>query len=101
MKVVLYGAPVVPFAHELPPRLKTDCEIINVDDLTSSNDKSVAFASTNAVIAVDYGYDIPLAPNVKMVHVPGAGCDGIINDALLPGAALCYVHKHEKEGPNL
>jgi phosphoglycerate dehydrogenase-like enzyme len=96
MKVILYGAPVVPFAHELPPRLKTDWEIINVDDLTSSKVKSMAFASTDAVIAVDYGHDIPLAPNVKMVHVPGAGCDGILNDALPHGAALCNVHKHEK-----
>jgi phosphoglycerate dehydrogenase-like enzyme len=96
MNVILYGAPVVPFAHELPSRLKTDWRIFEVDDLSSAKDKTDAFAAADAVIAVDYGHDIPEAPHLKMVHVPGAGCDGIINEALPPEAALCNVHKHEK-----
>jgi phosphoglycerate dehydrogenase-like enzyme len=96
MNVILYGAPVVPFAHELPSRLKTDWHILEVDDLSSAKEKTDAFAAADAVITVEYGHDIPPAPHVKMVHVPGAGCDGIINEALPPGAALCNVHKHEK-----
>ena len=96
MNVILYGAPVVPFAHELPSRLKTEWRILEVDDLSSTKDKTAAFAAADAVVAVDYGHDIPPAPRVKMIHVPGAGCDGIIDEALPPGAALCNVHKHEK-----
>ncbi len=95
MKVILYGAAVVPFAKELPPRLTTDWEIVGVDDSTPGQDAVAAFADADAVIAVDYGHEVPLAPKVRMVHVPGAGCDGILLDALPSGAALCNVHRHE------
>ena len=95
MKVILYGAAVVPFAQELPPRLSTQWEIIAVDDSTPGKDAAAAFANADAVIAVDYGPEVPSAPNVRMVHVPGAGCDGIVTDALAAGAALCNVHRHE------
>ena len=96
MKVVLYGAPVVPFAAELPPRLKSQWEIVAVDDLTPAQDAASAFATADAVVAVDYGADLPAAPRVKLVQVPGAGYDGIRLDALPPGAALCNVHRHEQ-----
>ncbi|WP_316979396.1 2-hydroxyacid dehydrogenase [Shumkonia mesophila] len=96
MKVILYGAPVVPFAGELPPRLTTDWEIVNVDDRTPRDAATAAFADADAVITVDYGREFPPAPKMKMVHVPGAGCDGILTDALPAGAALCNVHRHEE-----
>ena len=95
MKVILYGAAVVPFAGELPPRLTTEWEIVNVDDSTPAAVAATAFADADAVVAVDYGHEVPPAPKVRMVHVPGAGCDGILTDALSAGAALCNVHRHE------
>ncbi len=96
MKVILYGAPVVPFARELPPRLTTDWDIVGIDDATPIAEAKSAFASADAVIAVNYGDEVPSAPNVKMVQVPGAGCDGIKTDVFPAGASLCNVHRHEE-----
>lgn len=95
MKVILYGAAVVSFAQELPPRLTTGWEIVSVNDSTPKQIAAAAFADADAVIAVDYGHEVPPAPKVRMVHVPGAGCDGILTDALSAGTVLCNVHRHE------
>lgn len=95
MKVVLYGAPVVPFESMLPPRLKTPWDIVTVDDATPEAQARAAFANADAVVAVDFDRRAPAAPQMRMVHVPGAGCDGIDVTALPTGASLCNVHKHE------
>jgi len=95
MKVVLNGVAVVPFASLLPPRLQTPWKIALVDDATPAAEALRAFVGADAMVTVDFDARVPPAPRLRLIQVPGAGCDGIDVGALPPGSSLCNVHKHE------
>jgi phosphoglycerate dehydrogenase-like enzyme len=54
-----------------------------------------AMADADAMLAMRYSADLPPAPKLKLVQLPGAGYDLIDFRALPPGAAVCNVHEHE------
>lgn len=94
MKVVLYGSPVISFSDSLQERLTPEFELIAVDYDATEQELAVAFAGAQAMIAVRFDARIPTVPTLRLVQVPGVGCDEI-DHAVLPAAvSLCNVHEH-------
>lgn len=94
MKVVLYGSPVLSFEADLRQRLPSDFEISAVDYDSTDAELSEAFAGADATIAVRYDARIPAVPSLRMVQVPGVGCDEIDTSVLPENARVCNVHSH-------
>ena len=49
----------------------------------------------DAMISMNWAADMPAAPKLKMLHLPGAGTDDIAFDAVPAQAAVCNVFEHE------
>ncbi len=94
MKVVLYGSPVISFDEDLRERLPTEFEISGVDYDSTERELTAAFVGAEAVIAVRYDESIPAVPSLRLVQVPGVGCDEIDISLLPTDATLCNVHGH-------
>lgn len=89
------GEATRPFSEQVPPLLSTSWRTELVVDRTSGSDRQKLFADAAAVVAVNFGGDLPEAPRLRLVQVPGAGYDGIELAALPPAATLCNVFEHE------
>ncbi len=94
MKVVLYGSPVVAFENNLRQRVSDDFDLVAIDYGAGSENMIAAFGDASAVVTVRFDQDIPPAPNLALVQVPGVGCDEIDLAALPPTATLCNVYGH-------
>ena len=70
-------------------------EIVVVDDADRSELKR-ALERADAVVAGELGADVlEHARELRLVHVLGAGWDGVAVDALPDGCAVCNVYEHE------
>ena len=49
----------------------------------------------DAMISMNWAKDMPIAPQLKLLHLPGAGTDDIAFSAVPPQAAVCNVFEHE------
>ena len=54
-----------------------------------------AMAWAEVLISIDYGPEMPPAPNLKLLQVPASGLDAIDLAAVPPAAAICNVYEHE------
>ncbi|MGI9571577.1 MAG: NAD(P)-dependent oxidoreductase, partial [Desulfobulbia bacterium] len=54
-----------------------------------------ALAHADACVSMDWAADMPAAPRLKLLHLPGAGTDEIVLDAVPGGATICNVYEHE------
>jgi phosphoglycerate dehydrogenase-like enzyme len=75
-------------------RLGDRYQVRTVDYSAAPNEKSTALAEAEAVVCVRYDRELPPAPNLRLVQVPGVGVDEIDVDALPNTAALCNVRGH-------
>jgi phosphoglycerate dehydrogenase-like enzyme len=90
---VLVGPSAAPFRDGLADAVTTPWEVVVVpDDVTRAAD---VIAGAEAAITVRYGREWPAAPKLRLIHVPGAGYDGIDLDAVPGGIAVCNVFEHE------
>lgn len=73
--------------------LNTDWETIVADerDLKAF---ATAVEQADAIISMDWRWDIP-APNLKLLHLPGAGTDEIQFSKLPPATTVCNVFGHD------
>ncbi len=94
MKVVLYGSPVISFSEYLLGNLTSEFNLVAVDYNATEDELAIAFAGAEAVITVRYDEKIPSVPTLRLVQVPGVGCDEIDNSALPVKASLCNVYGH-------
>jgi len=90
---VLVGASVAPFRDGIAAALTTRWQLVWIpDDVAQS---SAALADAEAAVTNFYGAHWPLAPKLRLLHVPGAGYDGIALDAVPTGVRVCNVFEHE------
>jgi phosphoglycerate dehydrogenase-like enzyme len=78
----------------VPEYLVTDWKIAVVD----SDDRmalSSALRDADAMISMDWPADMPDAPALKLIQLPGAGTDDIAFDSVPRSAAVCNVYEHE------
>ncbi|HNP64064.1 MAG TPA: 2-hydroxyacid dehydrogenase [Woeseiaceae bacterium] len=94
MKVVLYGSPVIAFLPVLRARLSPEFNIAAVDYDATDDELEAAFHNAAAVVTVRYDHRIPDSESIRLVQVPGVGCDEIDRSLLPPEATLCNVYGH-------
>jgi phosphoglycerate dehydrogenase-like enzyme len=95
MKIVLYGSPVTGFRDRLADELPADAEIATVGYDGAPQALAEAFGGAQALVTVRYDARIPPCEGLRLVQVPGVGCDEIETDRLPRTATLCNVHGHE------
>lgn len=78
----------------IPRFLRTDWTIEAVD---SSDRTALAAALTDAdaMVSMNWPADMPPAPKMRLLHLPGAGTDDIAFGAVPRQAAVCNVFEHE------
>lgn len=78
----------------IPEFLQTKWTIEAVD---SSDPGALAAALSNAdaMVSMNWPGDMPPAPKLRLLHLPGAGTDDIAFDAVPKSAAVCNVFEHE------
>lgn len=94
MKVVLYGGPVISFGESLRKRLTPGFELATVDYDATDHELAAALAEAQALVAVRYDGRLPSVPTLRLVQVPGVGCDEIDASVLPANVTLCNVHGH-------
>jgi len=92
--IVLYGRPVIGRADWLSAALDPSWTVTAIDYTASTEDKTRVFADADAVVCVRYNGEVPPAPRLRLVQVPGVGTDEIDNAALPGAATLCNVRGH-------
>ena len=66
----------------------------DVVDETDSHAFAAAVAKADAIISMDWIWEVD-APNLKLLHLPGAGVDGIEFSKVPPSASVCNVFGHD------
>lgn len=77
------------------PELLTTKWAIEVADERDRGAFSAALATADAIVSMDWPAAMPPAPQLKLLHLPGAGTDAIEFDAVPETAAVCNVFEHE------
>jgi len=78
----------------IPEFLETSwtIEVANHEDRKELERK---LADADAMISMNWARNMPLAPKLKLLHLPGAGTDDIAFDTVPAQAAVCNVFEHE------
>jgi phosphoglycerate dehydrogenase-like enzyme len=78
----------------IPDFLETDwtLDVANHEDRSDLQRK---LADADAMISMSWARDMPAAPKLKLLHLPGAGTDDIAFDTVPAPAAVCNVFEHE------
>ena len=78
----------------IPDYLETEwtIEAANHED---RRELELKLADADAMISMNWAKDMPLAPKLRLLHLPGAGTDDIAFDAVPAQAAVCNVFEHE------
>lgn len=95
MLAVFLGESSRPFFEGVPALLATPWRVDLVTDGTDEAERRDLLASAAAVVAQHYGADLPPAPALRLLQVPGAGYDAVDLGAVPAQAAVCNVFEHE------
>ena len=71
---------------------KWTVEVANPEDRKELEYK---LGDADAMISMNWGRNMPSAPKLKLLHLPGAGTDDIAFDAVPAQASVCNVFEHE------
>ena len=78
----------------IPDFLETNWTI-NVANFDDKENLLHGLADANAIISMSWPSDMPPAPKLRLLQLPGAGTDDIAFDAVPAQAAVCNVFEHE------
>lgn len=78
----------------IPQFLQTPWTIAVVDNSDPAK-LAAALVDTDAMVSMNWRKDMPPAPKLKLLHLPGAGTDDIAFEAVPPKATVCNVFEHE------
>jgi phosphoglycerate dehydrogenase-like enzyme len=93
--VVLFGYNASDRADALRPLLGSRWRIVPVPEGSDRATVAAAFAEADAIFTHRFDGELPPAPRLKLLQVPGAGYDPIDLAAVPRGCAVCNVHEHE------
>src|ERR1700687_563616 len=68
---------------------------IDVADPEDRKELEGKLADADAMISMNWARTMPLAPKLKLLHLPGAGTDDIAFEAVPAQATVCNVFEHE------
>jgi phosphoglycerate dehydrogenase-like enzyme len=78
----------------IPDFLETPWTMVAVDSSDPAA-LATALADADAMVSMNWPKDMPPAPKLRLLHLPGAGTDDIAFDSVPPAAAVCNVFEHE------
>jgi phosphoglycerate dehydrogenase-like enzyme len=93
--VVLFGYNAWDRADALRPLLASEWRIVPVPEGSDRATVTAAFAEADAIFTHRFNSELPPAPRLKLLQVPGAGYDPIDLAAVPKGCIVCNVHEHE------
>ncbi len=79
---------------KIPEFLTTEWSIEVVDE-KDRKQFSRRLAQADAIVSMDWPTNMPAAPSLKLLQLPGAGTDAIAFDAVPDSANVCNVYEHE------
>ena len=79
----------------LAARVQTEWTFRAWDRSGGKADFADALADADAVVSMSWRGDLPPAPKLRLIQLPGAGLDGIDFGAVPVGCAVCNVYEHE------
>lgn len=95
MKVFMIGE-AANHKDKLGAYLTTPCEIIPLPrEAAHSPDFDSAITTDDVVVSLRFSRNDGSVPDFRLLHVPGAGLDGVDMASLPSGASLCNVFEHE------
>src|SRR5262245_14004416 len=68
---------------------------IAVADSDNRAELQAAMADADAMVSMNWPKDMPPAPRLRLLHLPGAGTDDIAFDSVPAAASVCNVFEHE------
>lgn len=78
----------------VPEFLQTNWTI-DVADPEDRKELEGKLADADAMISMNWARNMPLAPKLRLLHLPGAGTDDIAFDTVPAQATVCNVFEHE------
>ena len=78
----------------IPEYLETSWTI-DVANPEDRDELKLKLADADAMISMNWAKDMPFAPKLKLLQLPGAGTDDIAFNAVPSQAAVCNVYEHE------
>lgn len=78
----------------IPDFLQTDW-VIEVADPEDGKAFACRLLEADAMISMSWSADMPPAPKLRLVQLPGAGTDDVAFDAVPSQATVCNVYEHE------
>ena len=69
--------------------------MIEVVDTADQIELAKAVADADAMISMNWHKDMPPAPKLRLLHLPGAGTDDIAFESVPPRTTVCNVFEHE------
>ena len=95
MNIVLKGIHAVANAERLRSKLGLDASIRCHTPEKGADALAEMLSEADILVAMHVEADLPPAPRLKMLQLPGAGYDAIAWSALPPGTPVCNVFEHE------
>ncbi len=95
MKVFMIGESAN-HKDKLAAFLTTSCDIVPLPrEAAQSSEFDSAISADDVVVSLRFSRRDGPAPDFRLLHVPGAGLDGIDMESVPAGAGICNVFEHE------
>ena len=95
MKIVLNGPVAHAGAAILRQRFGPGADVAEVDHRAADERAMSAFARAEILVSVDFAAGLPPMPQLRLVHSPAAGLDGVDLAAVPQGCRVCNVFEHD------
>lgn len=95
LKFALLSRSVHPGFMGIAEHLETDWELRYVAQDLRDPAYAGALAEADAALSMIWDAEVPAAPRLRLLHLPGAGSNYVDMARVTPGAAVCNVFEHE------
>ena len=97
LNILLYGVLVYDLLETLQRKLTTPAVITRLKENVSPEVLAAHTSRADVIIALKY-LDMPPAPNLRLLHIPGAGLDQINFAEVPPQASVSNAYGHDVAG---
>jgi phosphoglycerate dehydrogenase-like enzyme len=97
LEILLYGVLVFDLIETLQRKLRSPANIVRLKENTAPEILAKHMASADVVIALNYA-DMPPAPRLRLLQIPGAGLDQIKFNEVPAQAMICNAYGHDVAG---
>jgi phosphoglycerate dehydrogenase-like enzyme len=95
MRIVFHGQNAAAFSHGFVALLEQSADLAILPDILAEPGDREHFRAAEVIIGNRFDATLPRPDSLRLFHLPAAGTDGVVFDALPPGAAVCNCFGHE------